>query len=72
MRREEMEKDCVEIHKLENEADNLLYIEISRLFRTKDAVEIIKLKEIYEYLERITDKCDDVVNVLLDIRMKYS
>lgn len=72
LKKEEMEKSCVEIHRLENEADNLLYMEMSRLFKLKDPIEIIKLKEIYEHLEIITDKCEDVSNVILDIRMKYS
>jgi hypothetical protein len=72
LRKEEMEKSCVEIHRLENEADDLLYMEISRLFKLKDAVEIIKYKEIYEHMERVTDKCDDVSNIILNIRMKYS
>jgi len=72
MRMEEMEKGCVAVHRLENEADNLLYTEISRLFRGRDAIEIIKLKEIYEHLEIVTDKCEQVGNALLDIRMKYS
>lgn len=72
MKKEEMERSCVEIHRLENEADRLLYAEISALFKTKDPVEIIKLKEIYENMERVTDLCEDVGNALLDIRMKYS
>lgn len=72
MKREDMEKNCIEIHKLENVADDLLYHEISRIFDMKDPVEILKLKEICEYLEIITDKCEDVSDVLLDIRLKYS
>ncbi|MEW6722883.1 MAG: DUF47 family protein [Candidatus Micrarchaeota archaeon] len=72
MKREEIEKSCIEIHRLENEADALLFEETSKLFKGKDAVEIIKMKEVYETMERATDKCEDVGNVLLDIRMKYS
>jgi len=72
MRKEEMEKSCEEVHRLENEGDELLYSEISKLFKGKDAIEIMKMKEIYENLEIITDLCEDVSNVLLDIRMKYS
>ena len=71
LKKEEIEKSCVEIHRLENEADDLLYAELENLFKMKDPVEIIKLKDIYEYLEIVTDKCEDVSNVLLDIRMKY-
>lgn len=72
LKKEEMEKNCVEIHRLENAADDLLYAELEKLFKMKDTLEIIKLKEIYEYLEIVTDKCEDVSNVILDIRMKYS
>ncbi|MEW6036169.1 MAG: DUF47 family protein [Candidatus Micrarchaeota archaeon] len=72
MKKEEIEKSCVQIHKLENDADNLLHGEISKLFRGKDAIQIMKYKEIYETLEIVTDKCEDVSNVILDIRLKYS
>jgi hypothetical protein len=72
LKKEDMEKSCREIHKLENEGDDLLHTEMSKLFRTGDPILIIKLKEIYEHLELITDKCEDVSNVILDIRMKYS
>lgn len=72
MRKEDMEKSCQEIHRLENEADDLLHGEMSRLFKTKDAIRIIKLKEIYEHLEKITDICEDVSDIIMSIRMKYS
>lgn len=72
MKKEEMEKSCIEIHKLENDADELLNEEITKLFKKKNAVEVLKLKEVYETLETITDKCEDVSNAILDIRMKYS
>jgi predicted phosphate transport protein (TIGR00153 family) len=72
LKKEDMEKSCEEIHKLENDADDLLHREMANLFKTNDAIQIIKLKEIYEHLEKVTDICEDVSNVLLDIRMKYS
>ncbi|HSB46523.1 MAG TPA: DUF47 family protein [Candidatus Bilamarchaeum sp.] len=72
LKKEDMEKSCTEIHRLENEADDLLHIEMSRLFRTNDAIQILKLKEIYEHMEKITDKCEDVSDVIMNIRMKYS
>lgn len=71
LKKEEIEKQCVEIHKIENAADDLLYDEITKLFKLKNPIEVMKLKEIYEYLEIVTDKCEDVSDVLLDIRMKY-
>jgi uncharacterized protein len=72
MKKEEMERCCAGIHRLENEADALLYEQISALFKAKDPIEIMKLKEIYEKLELITDICDDAGAALADIRMKYS
>ncbi|MHB8633454.1 MAG: DUF47 domain-containing protein [Thermoplasmatota archaeon] len=62
----------VEIHRLENEADQLLNTTAAALFRTNDAVKIIKYKEIYDYLERATDRCEDVADVLSDVTRKHS
>ncbi len=62
---------CVEINRLENEADALNRIAIGRLFeRSKDPIEIIKWKEIYEIVEGATDRCEDVANVLEAIVIK--
>jgi predicted phosphate transport protein (TIGR00153 family) len=64
---------CVEIKRLENEADSLNRIAIGRLFDTeKDPIQIMKWKEIYEYLEEATDRCEDVANVLEQIVIKSS
>jgi hypothetical protein len=71
LKKAEIEKNCIEVHNLESAADDLLDTEIANLFRQRDPIKIMKLKDIYEYLETITDKCDNVGNVLLDIRMKY-
>lgn len=63
-------KHCIEIHRLENEADRLLNETVAALFRTGDAVHIMKHKEIYEMLETATDKCEDVADVISDIVRK--
>jgi predicted phosphate transport protein (TIGR00153 family) len=64
---------CVEINRLENEADSLFRIAISRLFdMEKDPIQILKWKEIYEVLEETTDRCEDVANVLEQIVLKSS
>ena len=62
---------AVEIHRLENDADKLLYKTTAALFKGKDAVHIMKYKEIYEYLEYATDSCEDVADVLRDIVRKH-
>lgn len=56
---------CEEIDRLESEADGLLRSAMSKLFREEDNVKtVIKLKAIYELLESITDKCEDVANII--------
>ena len=62
----------VEINKLEEEADALLNESVADLFKTNDPISIIKLKEIYEVLELITDKCEDVVTLMRDIVIKHA
>lgn len=62
---------CIEINRLENEADEALRLAISNLFeREKDPIRVIKEKEILETLESATDRCEDVANVLEGIVLK--
>jgi len=70
IKQEEMEKKFKEVHKLENEADDLCDNAIAKLVQEKDAVKILIMKDIYEFLESITDKCEDVCLILQDIVMK--
>ncbi len=64
---------CVEINRLENEADSLNRISIGALFDSeKDPITLLKWKEIYEVLEEATDRCEDVANVLEQIVLKSS
>ncbi len=56
---------CVEINQIENEADAILRRALARMFREeKDAIKIIKWKEIYEHLEGAADRCEDVANII--------
>ncbi len=68
----EVEKRIIEVERLENEADVVLNESVAGLFKTSDAISIIKFKEIYELMETITDKCEDVVQVIRDIIVEYS
>jgi predicted phosphate transport protein (TIGR00153 family) len=68
----EVEKRIIEVERLENEADVVLNEAVASLFKTNDAISIIKLKEIYELMETVTDKCEDVVQVIRDIILEYS
>jgi uncharacterized protein len=66
-------KTCEEIDKLESEADRVMRSAMSKLFREEpDVREVIKLKAIYELLETITDKCEDVANVVEGIVLENS
>jgi predicted phosphate transport protein (TIGR00153 family) len=66
----EIRKKFIEIHKLENEMDDLIDDSIAGLFAEKDPVKIIILKDIYDDLELIADKCEDVSLVIQDIVIK--
>ena len=56
---------CADIDKLESEADRVMRAAIAKLFREEpDAKQIIKLRSIYELLETITDRCEDVANII--------
>lgn len=68
----EIEKRCIEVNRLENVADDIYKKSVAQLFKEKDAIEIMKLKEIYERLEFATDKCEDAANVISDIVVKNS
>jgi predicted phosphate transport protein (TIGR00153 family) len=58
-------KTCEEIDQLESDADRVMRTAMSKLFREEpDIREVIKLKAIYELLETITDKCEDVANLI--------
>ena len=62
---------CVEINRLENEADQVAQHAIARLFECeKDPINLIKIKELLEFLERATDKAEDVANVLETVVLK--
>jgi len=67
-----IEERCIEVNRLENLADDVLAQAVTDLFKTNDAVAIIKYKDIYENLETATDYCEDVANVLSDIAIRHS
>jgi uncharacterized protein len=69
--RESIQKYCEIINFIENQGDDLLRHMTVQLFdQEKDAIKIIKLKEIYDALESVTDRCEDVANVLETIVVK--
>ncbi len=61
-------QDCIEINRIENEADAQLRHALGGLFRNeRDPVLILKWKELYETLESATDRCEDVADVIQEI-----
>ena len=70
---EEILKHCIELNRLENEADQVLRRAMATLFRDeKDTRQLIKLKELYELLETVTDRCEDVANIIEGIVLEYA
>ena len=66
-------KTCEEIDRLESDADRVMRSAMSRLFREEsDVKELIKLRSIYELLELITDRCEDVANIIEGIVLEHS
>ncbi len=66
-------KTCEEIDRLESDADRVMRSAMSRLFREEaDVRELIKLKAIYEQLESISDRCEDVANLIEGIVLENS
>lgn len=62
---------CVEINRLENEADQVCRAAIAHLFdKEKDPITLIKIKELLEFLETATDKAEDVADVLETVVLK--
>lgn len=66
-------KLCEEIDRLESDADHAMRSAMSRLFREEsDTRELIKLKAIYEHLESISDRCEDVANLIEGVVLENS
>ena len=66
-------KTCEEIDRLESDADRVMRSAVSKLFRDEpDAKTIIKLRAVYELLELITDRCEDVANIIEGIVLEHS
>jgi len=64
---------CIEINRLENEADTQLRGALARLFRDEpNPITIMKWKEIYELLETATDRCEDVANIIEGVVLENS
>lgn len=69
----DIEEGVIELHRLENKADALLREGVKELFHTPhDPVQVIAWSRIYETMERVTDKCEDIADVLRGLVIKHA
>ena len=72
-RRRGVAEPAVEINRLENEADRIHQGAVRLLFQEeRDPIVIIKWKEILDFLENATDRCEDVANVVEGVVVKHA
>jgi len=63
----------VEIHRLENEGDDIYHAAIAQLFHEeRDPLTVLKWKEIYEKLEAAVDRCENVANIIESVIIKHT
>jgi uncharacterized protein Yka (UPF0111/DUF47 family) len=68
----DLEPYWIEVNRLENEADRIHDEALRRLFdEEKDPITVIKWKEVLDYLEEATDRCEDVADVLEGVVVKH-
>lgn len=69
-----IKQECVSVNSMENAADDALDRAITLLFSNTNAnpLDVIKLKDVYEDLEVISDKCEDASNIVESIIIKYT
>lgn len=71
--RKGLDEHVVEINRLENEADRVHQVAVRELFTNeKDPISVMKFKELLDELEKATDECEDVANVLEGVVVKHS
>lgn len=70
---EAIQKCCEAIYTAENEGDRILRDALGRLFKEEtEAILIIKWKEVFERLERATDRCEEVANIIQGVVIEAS
>ena len=67
-----MHQFYINVNTLENTGDDLYRTALAKLFDKKDTIEIIKYKEIYDFLEDTINKCEDIANVIESIVVKHA
>ena len=70
---EEIKQHCVALYELENEGDNIMRNALAKLFKEeRDPIALIKWKELYERLEKATDRCEAVASIIQSIVIEAS
>jgi len=70
--RKQILKRCVEINRLENLGDSVFRSAMAELFDdSADLASLIKWREIYQYMESVIDRCEDIANILEGVAIKY-
>ncbi len=67
-----VKESCIKINSFENLADDVQSKALMRLFETNDPIRIIKVQSVLNYLEEVTDKAEDVANIMENIIIKYA
>ncbi len=67
-----VKESCIKINSFENLADDVQSKAMVKLFETNDPIRIIKVQQVLSYLEEVTDKAEDVANILENIVIKYA
>lgn len=67
-----LHKKIIEVNNIENQGDMLYRDFIMNLFMEKDSIDILKWKEIFEFMESTLDACEDVANVIEGVVMKHA
>src|ERR1700722_17004530 len=64
---------CVEINRLENEADGIYRRAIADLFKPgNDPIDVMKWRDVFDNLESATDRCEDVANIVEGVVLEYA
>lgn len=63
---------CIKINSIENIADDVHSQALAKLFETNDPIRILKVNTVLNYLEEVTDKAEDVANIMENIVIKYA
>ena len=68
-----VQERCIEVNRLENEADAILRGALAKLFREeKDPITVMKWKEVFEALEEATDRAEDVANIIEGVILEHA